>query len=40
MNIKKDEKLVASLHDKTGYVVHIGNLKQAWTSFEKIIQNY
>ena len=25
MKIKKVEKLVANLHDKTGYIIHIGN---------------
>ena len=29
MNIEKDEKLVANLHDKTEYVIHKRNLKQA-----------
>ena len=29
MNIKKVEKLVTNLHDKTEYVIHIRNLKQA-----------
>ena len=29
MKIKKVEKLVANLHDKTEYVVHLRNLKQA-----------
>ena len=29
MKIKKAEKLVANLHDKTEYVIHIRNLKQA-----------
>ena len=28
MKIEKVEKLVANLHDKTEYVIHIGNLKQ------------
>ena len=27
--MKKIKKLVANLHDKTEYVIHIGNLKQA-----------
>ena len=27
MNIRKVEKLVANLHDKTSYVIHIINLK-------------
>ena len=29
MKIEKAEKLVANLHDKTEYVIHIKNLKQA-----------
>ena len=29
MNIEKIEKLVANLQDKTEYVIHIKNLKQA-----------
>ena len=29
MKIEKAEKLVANLHDKTDYVIHIRNLKQA-----------
>ena len=29
MEIKKVEKVVATLHDKTEYVIHIRNLKQA-----------
>ena len=29
MKIEKLEKLVANLHDKTEYVIHIRNLKQA-----------
>ena len=29
MKIKKVKKLVANLHDKTEYVIHIRNLKQA-----------
>ena len=29
MNIGKVEKLVTNLHDKTQYVIHIRNLKQA-----------
>ena len=28
MKIKKVKKLVANLHDKTEYVIHIRNLKQ------------
>ena len=28
MKIEKVEKLVANLHDKTEYVIHIRNLKQ------------
>ena len=29
MEIEKVEKLVANLHDKTDYVIHIRNIKQA-----------
>ena len=29
MKIEKVEKLVSNLHDKTEYVIHIRNLKQA-----------
>ena len=29
MKIEKVEKLVANLHDKTEYVIHVRNLKQA-----------
>ena len=29
MRIEKVEKLVANLHDKTEYVIHIRNLKEA-----------
>ena len=29
MKIEKAEKLVTNLHDKTEYVVHVRNLKQA-----------
>ena len=29
MKIGKVEKLVANLHDKTEYIIHITNLKQA-----------
>ena len=29
MNIEKEEKLVANLYDKTEYVVHVRNLKEA-----------
>ena len=29
MKIEKVEKLVANLHDKTDYVIHIRNVKQA-----------
>ena len=32
MKIEKVEKLVANLHDKTGYFIHIRNLKQALSS--------
>ena len=30
MKIEKVKKLVANLHDKTEYVIHIRNLKQTW----------
>ena len=35
---EKVEKLVANLHDKTEYVIHARNLKQAlsWINFEKV----
>ena len=29
MKLEKFKKLVANLHDKTGYLIHIRNLKQA-----------
>ena len=29
MKIEKSKKLVANLHNRTGYVTHIRNLKQA-----------
>ena len=29
MKIKIDEKLLANLHDKTKYVIHIRNLKES-----------
>ena len=29
MKIEKVEKLVGNLHDKTEYIIHIRNLKQA-----------
>ena len=29
MKIKKDKKLLANLHDKTKYVIHIRNLKES-----------
>ena len=29
MRIEKVEKLVANLYDRTEYVIHIGNFKQA-----------
>ena len=31
MKIEKVEKVVTNLHDKTEYVIHIKNLKQALT---------
>ena len=39
MKIEKAEKLVANLHDKTEYVIHIRNLKQAlnhWLVLKKL----
>ena len=39
MKIEKVEKLVANLHDKTEYVMHIRNLKQAlnhWSVLNKV----
>ena len=42
MKIKKLEKLVANLHDKTEYVIHTRNLKQALLNpglvFKKVIE--
>ena len=38
MKIKKVEKLVAKLHDKTEYVIHIRNLKQALNQ-ELVLRN-
>ena len=38
MKFEKVEKLVANLHDKTEWIIHIGNLHQeinSWISFEK-----
>ena len=35
MKLEKVEKVVANLHDKTEYVIHVRNLKQAWINFEK-----
>ena len=35
MKIGKVEKLFTNLHYKTGYVIYIRNLKQAWISFKK-----
>ena len=35
MKIRKVENLVANLHDKTEYVIHITNIK-SWISFEKV----
>ena len=43
MKIEKFGKLVPYLIDKSEYVVHIRNLKQAlesWISFDKITHNY
>ena len=35
MKIEKVEKLVADLHDKNEFVIHIRNLKLSWINFEK-----
>ena len=37
MNIRKFEKLVANLHNKTEYVIHIRNLKQALNHIIKML---
>ena len=34
MKTEKVEKLVANLRDKTEYVIHIRNFKQAWIDFK------
>ena len=39
MKLEKVEKVVANLHDKTEYVIHVRNLKQAWINFEKSSQS-
>ena len=39
MKIEEVEKLVTNLYDKTEYVIHIGNLKQAlnhWLILKKV----
>ena len=44
MKIRKVEKLVANLHDKTEYIIHIKNLKQVFNhelvlkKFHKVIK--
>ena len=43
MKIEKVKILVANLHDKTEYVIHIKKFKagiKSWISFGKIIWNY
>ena len=35
MKIEKFEKLVADLHDKNEFVIHVRNLKLSWINFEK-----
>ena len=35
MKIGKVENLVANLHDKTEYVIHVTNIK-SWITFEKV----
>ena len=39
MKLQKVEKLVANLHDKTEYIIHIRNLKRAKACFKLIIMN-
>ena len=39
MKIEEVEKLVANIHDKTEYVIHIRNLKQALT-FRLVLKNF
>ena len=39
MKLQKVEKLVANLHDKTEYIMHIRNLKRANACFKLIIMN-
>ena len=36
LKIKKVEQIVANLHDKTAYVIHIRNLKQTWINLKKV----
>ena len=40
--MEKFGKLVANLHDKTEYAIHIRNLKQAlsWISFKKSMDRF
>ena len=38
MKIRKVEKLVANLHDKTEYIIHIKNLKQVF-NHELVLKN-
>ena len=36
IKIEKDEKLIANLHDKTEYVIHVNKTSiKSWISFEK-----
>ena len=39
MKIEKVEKLVTNLHDKTEYIIHIRNLKQA-LNLELILKKF
>ena len=39
MKLQKVEKLVANLHDKTEYIIHIRNFKRAKACFKLIIMN-
>ena len=39
MKSKKAQKLVANLHDKTEYVIHIKKLKEALNDLQKKAKN-
>ena len=36
LKIKEVEQIVANLHDKTVYVIHIRNLNQIWINLKKV----